>query len=124
LVYGVVVGWERLGWPVFLLLTILTLGAMIVDQIAGWWGAKRGGASFKGIVAGAVVGLVGLIFLNAIGAILGFVLGLMGYEYYQQRDWAEAWRAARGYLLGQLVSLVVRLGIAVAMIAIFWMQVR
>lgn len=121
--YGLAVGWETLGWPVFIILTLITLLAMVVDQIAGWWGAKRGGASWKGVVTGWLVGLVGLLFFNAIGAIAGFLLGLIGYEYYQTREWEKAWRAAKGYLLGQLLSLVVRLALAVWMIGIFWIQV-
>ncbi len=110
-------------WGLFLILTILVLIALVLDQIAGWWGARHGGASWSGLILGLVAGIVGLIFFNAIGAILGFLLGMVGYEYFLQRDWQHAFSTAKGYLLGQLVSLVARLAIAVGMVVIFWMQV-
>jgi uncharacterized protein YqgC (DUF456 family) len=52
LVFGLIVGWAKLGWTTFILLTTLMLLAAIIDEIAGWAGAKTGGASWQGIAIG------------------------------------------------------------------------
>jgi uncharacterized protein YqgC (DUF456 family) len=123
LIFGLLVGWEYLGWGTFTTLTVLMMLAALIDFIAGWWGAKRGGASWPGIVTGLVVGFIGLIIFNAIGAIIGVLIGLGGYEYWQHRDGRRAWRATVGYLAGLLVSLVVRVGVSIIMIFIFAQRV-
>jgi hypothetical protein len=124
-IYGLLAGWENLGWPVFFILTLATLIASIIDLFAGWWGAKRGGASNRAIIAGFAVGLIGLIIFNALGALIGILLGIAGYEYLEDsdRDWQRALKAAGGYLVGLLVSLVVRFFIALGMVIFFVVQV-
>ena len=117
--FGLVAGWPRLGWGTFLLLTGLMLIAALIDEIAGWLGAKTGGASWPGIAIGFLLGLVGLLLFNAFGALAGAALGIAGYEYHRQKDWRSAFKAAGGYLGGLLLSLAVRFGIGVVMVLIF-----
>jgi uncharacterized protein YqgC (DUF456 family) len=123
LIFGILGGWEVMGGGTFAILTVLMILAAIIDGVAGWWGARRGGASWQAIVAGLIVGFIGLIFFNAIGAILGVLLGIGGYEYWQHKDGSQAWKAAVGYLTGLLVSLVVRVGAAILMIFVFAQKV-
>jgi len=123
LIYGFASGWETLSGGVFFVLTILMVVAAIIDLIAGWIEASTGGASWPAIVLGLVLGLVGLVVFNAIGAIVGSIVGIVGYEYYLDGNWGRSWKAATGYLGGMLVSLVVRFLISVAMVAIFVWQV-
>jgi len=119
LVYGVMGGWESMGGGVFALLTVGMIAAAAIDFVAGWVGAQRGGASRKAIIIGLGVGLVGLIVFNAFGALVGVMLGLVGYEYSVDRDLRRAMKAGGGYLLGLLVSLIVRFLIAVGMVFAF-----
>ncbi len=123
LIFGWLTEWELLSIGVFTLLTLLMLLATGIDLVAGWFGAKKGGASWPAVAIGLVVGLIGLIFFNAIGAIVGAIIGIMGYEYSQYQDWSRAWKAAWGYLKGMLVSLISRFLLSVAMVAIFVWQV-
>jgi len=64
-----------------------------------------------------------LVVFNAFGALLGILLGIVGYEFRRNGDWRQSFRAGGGYLLGLLVSLVVRFFIAVAMVGVFALRV-
>lgn len=122
LLYGVATGWETFSVGAFIWLSLIMLAATIIDAIAGWIGAKKGGASWLGITIGLILGFIGFIFFNALGALGGTILGIMGYEYYQYQNWRFAWQAARGYLLGTLASLVIRFVMSVGMVALFFWQ--
>lgn len=119
LAYGLLAGWDALGWPVFLVLTVAMLVAAAIDLVAGWVGAKKGGAGNRAIVAGFVAGLVGLVVFNAFGALLGIFGGIVAVEYRRDKDWRRSLRAGGGYLLGLLVSLVARFFIALGMVGLF-----
>lgn len=123
LVFGILDGWQSMGGGVFALLTLAMLVAAVADMVAGWYFARRGGASTKAIVVGFLVGFVGLVIFNAIGALVGILLGIMFVEYNKDNDWARAWKAGKGYLLGLLVSLIVRFFIALGMVGLFAAQV-
>jgi len=124
LVYGILSDWQTLGGSTFLTLTLLMILAAAIDFVAGWLGARKGGASWPGIAIGLGLGLVGLIIFNALGAILGVLIGIIGYEYYgQKQEWSQAWRAGLGYLSGLLVSLVIRFAISIVMVVIFFNKV-
>jgi len=117
--YGLLAGWEKLGWLLFLLLTAGMLAAAVIDLIAGWMGAKRGGASTRAIVMGFALGVIGLIVFNVFGALVGIFGGIVGYEYLQSKDGRRALKAGVGYLGGLLVSLVARFFIALGMVGLF-----
>jgi len=119
LIYGLLAGWDTMGWPVFLLLTVGMVAAAAIDFAAGWLGAKKGGATTKAIIVGLAAGLVGLIVFNAFGALIGVLGGIVGYEYSRDKDFQRALRAGGGYLLGLLVSLIARFLIAVGMVVLF-----
>lgn len=124
LVYGILSGWEDLGGSTFFWLTLLMIVAAIIDFIAGWIGARKGGASWPGIAIGLGLGFLGLIIFNAIGAIAGVLIGIVGYEYYiRDEEWRDAWRAGMGYLGGLLVSLAIRFVISIGMVIIFFTKV-
>ena len=88
-------GFARIsGWTVGVL-GVLTLIAWLIDFVAGYYGAKRVGASAQalagaaiGTVAGVFTGLVGLVFMPLAGAAIG--------EFLARRDAlraAGAWPA-------------------------------
>lgn len=122
-IYALVAGWETLGWPVFWALTTMMLIAAAVDFVLGALGARAGGASLWGLAGGFALGLVGLIFVNALGAVAGMLLGLLAVEWYRRKDFAQAWRASKGYLAGLLASVIFRFILAVLMVLLFLWKV-
>jgi uncharacterized protein YqgC (DUF456 family) len=122
LLYAVLDGFHTVGWPSLVVLGLLTLAATGVDLLTSSIGARVGGASGWSIAAGMVGGLLGLIFLSLPGAILGALVCVLLVEIVRLKDWRHAAKSGVGWLVGWLLSSVVRLGIALTMIAIFVWQ--
>jgi uncharacterized protein len=122
LLYAVLDGFHAVGWPSLVVIGLLSLLATGVDLLTSSIGARAGGASGWSIAAGVFGGLLGLVFFALPGSILGALIGVLLAEIIRLRDWKSAAKSGAGWLVGWLLSSVVRLGIALAMIAIFVWQ--
>ncbi|HSI20124.1 MAG TPA: DUF456 domain-containing protein [Verrucomicrobiae bacterium] len=112
LTYAIVTHFTRLtGWEL-VLLGFITVAGIAVDQLAGILGARWGGASKKA----AIFGLTGMVAGTAIGTpILGFAglfAGIFLAELTELKTHAEAFKAARGGLMGALAGYVVTIVLA------------
>ena len=129
--YGVVIGWEQLGWWTFSILTVLMIVGIVVDVLAGHFGAKLGGASCLAIFVGAVLGIVlGIVFsligtpiLGCLAGVCGMFLGVLWIEWKRKGDWDRAVRATKGYVAGSAVGIMARVTAGVFMVGIFLGQV-
>ncbi|MHC1768048.1 MAG: DUF456 domain-containing protein [Verrucomicrobiia bacterium] len=104
------------------LLVALTLTSLVLDYLASVLGARKMGATWRG-VAGALVGAVVGLFFGLLGIILGPLLGALLFEMLGGRDFPEATRAGTGALLGLFVGIVGKLACCVAMTALFTVNV-
>ncbi len=110
------IGWVTLG--VFAGLTALTL---LVDFLAGAFGARYAGAgvrAFWGATIGAIVGL----FFGLPGIVLGPFAGAVVAEISGGRSWAESGRAGIGAWLGMILATAFKLAAAFLMIG--WFAIR
>jgi uncharacterized protein YqgC (DUF456 family) len=123
LIFGLLAGWDKLGWGTFILLSVLMIIAGLMDEVGRWLGAKSGGASWSAIVIGLITGFIGMLIFELPGAIIGALSGIAWYEYRKDKDWKRSFKAATGYVVGLLASFVVRFGIAVIMVIIFSIRV-
>lgn len=106
---------------------VLTLGVLMalslaVDFLATTAGAKKLGASHRGMIGAVLGGMIG-IFFPPIGLVLGPFLGAMLFEAIGGRDWREASRAGVGAALGFLAGTVGRIACGVAMVGLFVLNV-
>ena len=95
-----------------------TLLSIAFDYLAGMFGAKKLGATWRGVLGAVVGGLVG-IFFNLPGIILGPFLGAVLFELAGGRPIKPAARAGLGAMLGLLAGAVGKLAICLAMIGLF-----
>ena len=123
LCYALIEHFHTVGWPTLLVLGLLTAVGTTADIWASSVGAKAGGASGWSVVAGLVGGLVGLLVLSLPGAILGAILAVLAVEIYRAGDWRKALKAGGGWAVGWILSVVIRLGIGLLMVALFVWQV-
>ncbi len=72
-----------------------------------------------GAVAGAVVGALVGLFFGLPGLLLGPLVGSLGAEYVYTRQLDSSARAAFGTVIGLLVGAVAKVGLALAMVALF-----
>jgi uncharacterized protein YqgC (DUF456 family) len=119
----------RIGWPTLILLGVLTIIAWGSDLALTALSSRRSGTGWRSIIVAILGGLAGAAILSIIpvigtvlGALLGAVTALWYMEYQQKGDREAATRAVRAYIGGYLLAMVVELGIALLMIAIFASQ--
>lgn len=116
-----VVAWAddftRIG-PVMLMVMLgVMFLALLAENLAGLFGARRAGASGWG-VAGAGIGAVVGIFFGLPGVILGPAIGALAFEYLRNPDAVRALRAGAGGLLGLLLGVVAKAAFAFLMIGL------
>ncbi|GAB4433365.1 MAG: hypothetical protein Kow0031_14940 [Anaerolineae bacterium] len=129
--YGLLTGWEHLGWWAFGFMTVLMLIGLVADFLGGQFGARIGGASCLAIVVGTVTGFVLGILGGLIGTpIFGCLTGLLGtlgaillVERVRYKDWSTALDAAKGFFAGNLVGIMARFTAGVLMFGVFLVRV-
>jgi uncharacterized protein YqgC (DUF456 family) len=114
---------ERVGALTLVFLGILTLLSLAVDFWAAAQGAKRVGASTQAIW-GAMLGTFAGLFLGPLGLVFGPFLGaLIGEVLHRRRlggsDIGQAARIGLGTWLGIVFGVVLKLGLAFAMLGLF-----
>ena len=119
--YGLLAGFNGwVGGVAMVVLTGLAVLGIVIDLALGHAAAKRGGASWQGIAASIVLGLVGLFIFPPFGPIAGALLGLFLVEYVRQgRQVRPAWTAVKSYALGSGLSMLLRLTIAIVMVGVW-----
>jgi uncharacterized protein YqgC (DUF456 family) len=122
-IHRVILGPDKsVGWWTLGILVLLTLASYLLDFLAGYFGAKRFGATKWGMFGAGLGALIGLFF-GIPGLLVGPVIGAFAGEFIAGRKMIAAGRAGWGSLLGTLAGMIGKLIIALAMITIFLMTV-
>ena len=112
-------GQGGVGWWWVAALAALGLVALGLDYLATLIGAKKLGATWKGMV-GAVLGvIVGVFVFPPIGLIVGPFVGAMGFEWVFGREARESAKAGVGAVLGLALGVLGKLICSVVMFALF-----
>jgi uncharacterized protein YqgC (DUF456 family) len=106
------------GWFVLTLMFLITALALVMDYLATLYGAKRFGATKKGMFGAVVGGIVGLFF-NLPGIILGPFIGATLFELMGGREWKPSAKAGVGATLGLFAGAVGKLVCCLSMIILF-----
>lgn len=113
---------ESVGWFGIVVLLLITALALVMDYLASIYGAKRFGATKKGMVGAIVGGIVGLFF-NLPGIIVGPFIGSALFELMGGREFKPAMKAGLGATLGLFAGAVGKLLCCGAMIIVFTVSV-
>lgn len=103
---------------ILFILVALTLISVLFDFLAGLLGAKKFGASWRGMTGAVIGGIIGLFF-SLPGIILGPFLGAMLFEMLGGQEFKKATRAGVGATVGLLLGIVGKFSIGVVMMIIF-----
>lgn len=103
---------------VLTMLVILTLVSLVFDFLAGMFGAKKFGATWRGALGAVVGGIVGLFF-SLPGIILGPFIGAVLFELLGDREFEKAMKAGAGATVGLLLGVIGKFSIGVVMIILF-----
>lgn len=103
---------------ILIILVVLTLGSLVFDFLASMLGAKKFGATWRGVTGAVIGGIIGLFF-NLPGIILGPFLGAMLFEMLGGQEFKKATRAGLGATIGLLLGIVGKFSICVVMMILF-----
>ena len=109
---------QQIGWVTLVVLGLLTLLSVAVDFFATLVGAKRVGASKKALW-GAVLGTFVGIFFGPIGLFAGPFVGALLGELWHGKEIGQATKVGLGTWLGIVLGIVLKLGVAFAMLGLF-----
>ena len=96
--------------------------SLVLDFLASVLGAKKLGATWRGMVGAVIGGMVGLFF-SLPGLILGPLLGAFLFEFAAGREWRESAKAGGGALLGLALGTLGKVVCCVVMIGVFTLSV-
>jgi uncharacterized protein YqgC (DUF456 family) len=104
------------------LLIGLTALSVLLDYASSLLGARRLGATWRGVLGAALGAMVGLAF-GPLGVLLGPFVGATLLEALSGRSWREASRAGLGATLGFLAGTAGKVACSLAMIGLFLLSV-
>lgn len=117
--YGLLTDWGESGPWIFGIITVLGLAGVVAEVWMSGVGGKIGGASFKSILVGLGLGIIGFIFLTPLGGLALLLVGTFAMEYYRLDDPEEALKGMLGVGIGYGASFGVKLLVAFLMIGLW-----
>src|SRR4051812_24194774 len=118
IIHKIIMGPKSAGWFVLIMLIGIALLSITLDYLASVYGAKRFGATRKGMI-GAIVGLIVGLFFNLPGILLGPFIGAGLFELIGGREWKSAMKAGAGATLGLFAGAVGKFICCICMMLLF-----
>ena len=107
---------------VLLYLCALTITALLLDHFASVYGAKRFGATWRGLLGAFLGGVIG-VFFGILGIILGPFSGAMLFEMWGGYKFGKASKVGLGATIGMLGGIIGKCVVTVIMMALFTVNV-
>ena len=117
--YGVVTGFNTLGWVLFAVISVLLIIGVTIDNVLMGAKARKEGAAWSSLALGWLAGILGTLIFPPVGGIIAAPLVVLLLEYLRLRDLNKALASLRGLAIGWGMSFVVRFLIGLAMIGLW-----
>jgi uncharacterized protein len=118
-VFGLIVGFNWLGWVIIIPITLLMLFGSVIDNIIQVKTTHDTGASLVSIIFGMITGMIGAIFWTPVGGLVTAPLGVLAAEYLRLRNLRQAARTTKGWVVGLGWSFFIRFLTGLAMIGLW-----
>lgn len=120
LIYAIGTKFSEISATTVILLGILSATTYLIDYASTVLGAKKYGASRRGMIGAIVGGIVGFFSFPPFGFLIGAILGIIFAEVIiSGRTTKEGIRASKGAFLGFTLGFLIKIVIASVIIAIF-----
>ena len=117
--YGIILNWRADGVIYFVLITGIMIVGIFADLWMGSVGGRLGGASWKSILLGSIAGFLGMFLLTPVGGLAIMLASIFFLEYQRAGSAEAALKAMLGVGVGYGASFVIKLFIALGMIALW-----
>ena len=111
------------SWAVVAALGLLAAVSMVLDFLATTYGARRLGATWRGMLGAILGAMIGLFILPPFGLVLLPLVGAALAEMLGGREWREAGKAGIGAALGVVAGTLGKVGCSLAMVALWLFNV-
>lgn len=111
-------GDNSISYLILAILGAITLFSLVMDYIASLVGARKLGATWRGVAGALIGGILGL-FLGPWGILIGPFIGALTFEMIGGRQFEEASKAGFGALLGIVAGTLGKFICAIAMASLF-----
>ena len=101
--------WQIFSQTFLIVMGILTALLIILDYVAPALGAKKYGASKRGIWGSAIGMIIGIFFIPPWGMIVGAFIGALAGELASGKSSGKALRAGWGILIGNVLGIGLKL---------------
>jgi uncharacterized protein YqgC (DUF456 family) len=118
IVYAVATDFTPIGVGRLIVLTLLSISAMVLAHLASALGVRGAGGSRWAMVGALVGAILGLAVLP-VGLLLGPLLGAIAVELWRTHRLAESVRVGVGAVVGVLAGIVAHVALAFTMVALF-----
>ncbi|MBI4144888.1 DUF456 domain-containing protein [Candidatus Woesearchaeota archaeon] len=120
------ISWSMaISWQTLLILLVLAGLGELFDVVVGGIAARRFGSSnigtvgaIVGAIIGGIVGVPVFVVGSLLGMFLGAFVGAFAVELLHYRSFGKAFKAGIGAFAGKVLSIFVKLELAVIMLAI------
>lgn len=117
LIVAALLGWalvlaNTLGWVVFGIGAALSCTGMLAATVLTGRRLKRRNIPIRSILAGIIVGIIGIFVIPGVGLFLGFALGLLLSELARQRDLPAAAASSLAALKATGIGILTEFGCA------------
>jgi uncharacterized protein YqgC (DUF456 family) len=100
------------GWVVFGVGLVFVLAGMAASAVLTGRRLKQHSIPSRSVVAGLVLGVVGMFVIPVVGLVLGFAAGLLFSETHRTRDFRAAVTSSWAALKATGLGLIVEFGLA------------
>ncbi|MDQ1621996.1 MAG: uncharacterized protein QOH19_414 [Actinomycetota bacterium] len=100
------------GWVVFGVGLVFVLAGMAASAVLTGRRLKQHSIPSRSVVAGLVLGVVGMFIIPVVGLVLGFAAGLLLSETHRTRDFRAAVTSSWAALKATGLGLIVEFGLA------------
>ena len=111
-------GDNSISYLILAILGAITLFSLVMDYIASLVGARKLGATWRGVAGALIGGILGL-FLGPWGILIGPFIGALTFEMMGGRQFEEASKAGFGALFGIVAGTLGKFICAIAMASLF-----
>ena len=100
------------GWVVFGIGAVLVLAGMAASAVLTGRKLKQHSIPGRSVIAGLVLGAVGMFVIPVVGLVVGFAAGLLLSELHSTRAWRPAVTSSWAALKATGVGMIVEFGLA------------
>lgn len=109
----ILISWTK-NWQIFSQTFLIVMGAVtalliLLDYVAPALGAKKYGASRRGLWGSAIGMIIGIFFIPPWGMIVGAFIGALVGELVSGKSGSKALRAGWGILIGNVLGVGLKL---------------